>query len=79
MRPDVGHHAWREQRVACAQGDRLVADLERELSFDDVEPLVLLVVEVPRWSALAHVDVLKEEQRAVAVLARDLDLEREVP
>jgi hypothetical protein len=52
-------------------------DLEGEVALHRVEPLVLLVVEMPRGPALAHVGVLEDEEGAVRVVARDLDLQRD--
>ena len=37
------------------------ADLEHVVALDDVEPLVLLEMHMPRRTALAHVAVLEQE------------------
>src|ERR671938_246674 len=50
--PHVRHLSRREDGISWAQLIALVADLDDVLTLDDVEPLFLLVVQVPRRSDL---------------------------
>jgi hypothetical protein len=51
----------------------LLADLDGVLALDDVEPLVLLVVHVPRRAALAERGDLGDAETSVRVQGRNLD------
>ncbi len=54
VRPDVGHLARREERVARLEPEPLRPDLDKELALKGVEPLVLIIVQVPRRAAPRH-------------------------
>ena len=71
--PGVGQISWCEERVAGAQGVAFGADLGDELAFEDVEPLVLMGMEVAGWAALRAVGVFDDEEFAVSVLSEDLE------
>jgi hypothetical protein len=71
--PGVGQISWCEERVAGAQGVAFGADLGDELAFEDVEPLVLMGMEVAGWAALRAVGVFDDEEFAVSVLGEDLE------
>ena len=54
----------------------MIADLDHVLTCEAIEPLVLLFVVVLRWTGAAPRDRLfRQEQRAVAVLRRHLDVQ----
>jgi len=71
----VGHVSRREQRVTGVECETLVTHFHQELARDDVEPLVLVVVEMPRRATLRVESVLKHEE-AVAALPGHLELDR---
>jgi hypothetical protein len=71
--PGVGKVSGGEDGVARAQGAAFGADLDEELAFESVEPLVLMRMDVARWSALGMVGVLDDEELAVSVLGEDLE------
>src|SRR5438034_7702762 len=69
----VRHASGAERERAGRQREAFLADIDRELPFEDVEPLVLLRVDVPR-GALAGTDGdLQQPELAAGVGAADLD------
>jgi hypothetical protein len=77
--PDVGDIARCEDGVARVEGEALVADLGDELSFENVEPLILMEMEVARRAAFLAHGVFGGEEVAVAVLSEDLVGDGAVP
>src|SRR5829696_6004672 len=75
MCPHVRHLPRSEDGISWAQLVAHVADLDHVLSLDDVEPLFLLVVQVPRRSALFDVDSLGDAEAAVCIQGRSLDVD----
>src|SRR5215213_3429771 len=75
MYPHVRHLARREERITRAQLVALFADLDDVPALDDVEPLFLLVVQVPGGSALFDVDDLGDAEASVGVLGGDLHVD----
>jgi len=69
------HLPRREYGISGAQLVALVADLDHIRALDDIEPLVLLVVQVPRWAALVDIDELTDGEAAVSVQGRNLDVD----
>jgi hypothetical protein len=67
-------HARREERVAWPEREALRANLDQKLALDDIEPLVLLIVQVSGRAAPGVEGVLKDEQ-AAAVLGRHLEVD----
>jgi hypothetical protein len=65
----------REDGISRAQLLALVADLDHVLALDDVEPLVLLMVQVPRWSALVEIGDLAYCEAAVGFQSRNLEVD----
>src|SRR5205085_12044370 len=64
-----------EDRIAWAQPKPLIADFDDVFSDEAIEPLVLLFVVVLGWTGSTALDRLfSHEQRATAVLGRDLDV-----
>lgn len=53
------------------EGDALVADLRDELAVEDVEPLVLMGVDVTGWAAFFVVGMLDGEEGSLGVLGED--------
>src|SRR5712692_5343897 len=74
--PAVRYPARPEGRIAGPKRESLPADLDDVLALDDVEPLVLVVMNVARGPTLGVVRDLTDHQRAVAVSRRDLERER---
>src|SRR5215217_1116628 len=69
--PHMRHLSWRENAISRPQLlVALLADLDHVLALDDVEPLFLLVVQVPRWAAFVDVDELTDGEAAVGVQGR---------
>ena len=56
-----------EDGIARSQLAPLVVDLEYVFALDDVESLFLLMVEVPRWSALEGIGDLEDTEAAVRI------------
>src|SRR5215203_1750435 len=73
--PHVLHLPRREDGISRAELVALVADLDHIRALDDVEPLFLLVVQVPRWAALVDVDELTYGEAAVRIQGRNLDVD----
>src|SRR4051812_28231349 len=67
VRPGMRKVARSKQRIAWAKPERLLTDLESELPFDDVEPLILLEMDMPWWTALAHVAVFEQQHFASGI------------
>jgi hypothetical protein len=64
-----------EDRIARAQPKPLIADFDDVFSSEAIEPLVLLFVVVLGWSGSTALDrLLGHEQRATALLGRDLNV-----
>jgi hypothetical protein len=55
------HSSRREDGITWSQLVPLVTDLDYVFALDDLEPLLLLMVEVPRRSALAVVCKLDDK------------------
>ena len=64
------HFSRCEDRISGAQLVPLVADLDYVFTFDNVEPLLLLMVEVPRYSALEGIDNLEDTEASVRIQSR---------
>src|SRR5688500_12454559 len=77
MRPYVRDQAGREERVTGPERESFAADLKKKISLHRMEPFVLLVVEMTRRSALAHIGVLEDEQSARGIIRRNFDLQRD--
>jgi hypothetical protein len=73
--PNMSHLSRSEDRISRAKLVALLADLDYVLALDDVEPLLLLVVQVPRRSALLDVDELPHGQATVRVQGRNLEID----
>src|SRR5689334_17205020 len=56
-----------EYRIARFEAEPLMPDLEQELAFQGVEPLVLVVMQVARRAALRVERVLKDKEAAGAL------------
>src|SRR5438874_2597136 len=72
--PDMGDFARDENTLAGAQVKLLLADVEFKLAIDDVDPLILIVVEMLRSPGVAV--EFENTHRAVGVLRRDLAIDR---
>src|SRR6185295_17653028 len=71
----VRHAPRSKDGIAWPQPKPLIADFDDVLSGEAIEPLVLLFVVVPGWTGSTTVDrLLGHEERAAAVLGRDLDV-----
>ncbi len=71
--PDVRDVAGSADGVAGVEVEALAADLGDELTFEDVEGLVLMGMDVEGWAAaLVHV-VLDHEEIALGVLGDDFE------
>ena len=57
------HAARAKDRIAKHQREALAADVEVELAFEHLEPLVLIMVEVTRRTAFLMKCTLDDEQR----------------
>jgi hypothetical protein len=69
----MGDLARRKQRIAGFESEPFLSYLDNELAFNGVEPLVLIVMQVPRGAALFPERVLEDEQ-AVAVVRAHLEV-----
>ena len=69
----VRHVAWAEHEGACRRDERLARDPDRELALKDVEPLVLLVVDVQRRAGAARRGLLGQHHAAAGSRAIGLD------
>src|SRR5919205_1468453 len=74
--PGVRHLSRPEERIPWPQLVALLADLDRVLAFDDVEPLVLLVVQVPGRPALPQRGDLGDGESSARVQGRNLDVDQ---
>src|ERR1700750_22993 len=72
VRPDVRQLAWREKGIAGSQSHFLLSDLEDILALHYIKPFLLVVMEMPRWSAFAQADLLEQKQPAMGVLTGNL-------
>src|SRR6185295_18901387 len=72
---ELMHDAARpEHKRAFAGMKRLVApEHERGLALNDVEPLILVVVDVRRRPGARRADLLDQAQRVLSLLARGLE------
>src|SRR5215204_7181064 len=73
--PDVRYLSRREDRISGPHLVALLADLDYVFTLDNVEPLVLLVVQVPRRPALVESGYLGNGEAAVRVEGRNLDVD----
>src|SRR5512143_579568 len=64
--PHVGNPARSQQRIPSAKREPFHANFKDEFAILHLEPLILIVVEVTRWSALLTESVL-DDQQALAV------------
>jgi hypothetical protein len=70
----VRYLSRREDRIPGSQLVALLADLDYVFALDSVEPLVLLVVQVPRRPALVELGYLDNGEAAERVEGRNLDV-----
>src|SRR5918997_5553598 len=75
MGPGVRYLPRREDRIPGPQLVAFLADLDYVFALDNVEPLVLLVVQVPRWPTLVESGYLGHGEAAVRVEGRNLDVD----
>ncbi len=75
MGPEVCHLPRCEERIPGPQLVALLADLDYVFALDNVEPLVLLVVQVPRRPVLVESGYLGNGEAAVRVESRNLDVD----
>src|SRR5215217_6725660 len=75
VRPHVRHLPRSEHGISRAQLVALLADVDDVLALDDVEPLVLLVVQVPTRPAFLDVDDLGDAEAAVSVQGGNLGVD----
>jgi hypothetical protein len=69
----VGDSLRAERERAGREREAPVADVDREVPLEDVEPLVLVRVDVPRRAVARSSGDLEQPELAVGVLAADLD------
>lgn len=69
----VGDTAGAEDGVSGLEGVELAADFDEIFALQDVEPFVLVVVEVARWASLGGVVVLHGEEVVAAVFGGDFE------
>src|SRR5580658_2181790 len=62
-----------ENRISGAQFLAAVADLEEHFALDNVEPFLLVEMQVQRRAAFHQVDVLDEEQTAARIARNNLE------
>jgi hypothetical protein len=70
----VRHLARSEHTIARSRLVALLADLDNICALEDVEPLLLLVVQVPRRPTLVQTGDLGNRESAVGVQGRNLDV-----
>src|SRR5215207_6285391 len=77
--PNVGPHvhylARSEDTISRSQLVALLANLDHVFALDDVEPLVLLVVQVSRWPALVERGDLGNRATTARVQGRNFDVD----
>jgi hypothetical protein len=61
-------------RVARSKQVPLVADFDNVLAFNDVEPFVLIAMQVPGRAAFGMVYNLRDQKCPVAVRRRDFEI-----
>src|SRR5215208_6932717 len=76
MGPGVRYLSRPKERIPWPQLVALISDLDHVLALEDVEPLVLLVVQVPSWPALLQRGDLGYGESAVGVQGRNLDVDQ---
>src|SRR5215212_11059199 len=76
MSPGVRYLLRPKERIPWPQLVALLANLDHVLALQDVEPLVLLVVQVPSWPALVQRGYLGYGESAVGVQGRNLDVDQ---
>ena len=69
----VRHVAWAEHEGTCRRDERLARDPDGELALKDVEPLVLLMVDVQRRAGAARRGLLGQHHAAAGSRAIGLD------
>lgn len=74
-RPNMRHPAPRQQGIARLKARLFVPNLDDELSFQGLEPFVLVVMPVPDWPPPAVEGVLEDEETA-AVVRHDFESKR---
>src|SRR5687768_1535292 len=75
MGPDVRYLPRREERIPGPQLVALLANFDYVFALDNVPPLVLLVVQVPRRPPLMERGYLGNGEAAVRVEGRNLDVD----
>jgi hypothetical protein len=75
VRPCVRHLARSEDAISRCWLVALLANLDYVFALEDVEPLVLLVVQVPRRTALVERGDLANSETAVRVQGRNLEVD----
>src|SRR5215469_1912684 len=68
IRPRVGDFTRTEDGIAGFELEALGADLRDVFTFDNVEPLILVVMQMTRGAALLTAGVFDDEQRAATVI-----------
>lgn len=58
----MGHFLRREQRISRSKQELLLTYLESEPPLNDEEPLILLVMQVTRWTSLFSKDIFKSKE-----------------
>jgi hypothetical protein len=63
----MGYPAWRKQRVARSESEPFLSNLNDELAFNGVEPLVLVVMQVPSRTTLCVERVFENEETTMVL------------
>jgi hypothetical protein len=71
----MGHLAWRKESIARIQPEPFLPYLNDELAFKDVEPLILVEMQVPRRPSLGMKGVL-DNKDVTAILWCHLEIDR---
>jgi hypothetical protein len=73
IRPDMRDAARAEERVAGLKAHLFLPDLEQKLAFEDVEPFILLEMQVARGTAALVEDIFQDKQ-ARGIRKRKLEI-----
>src|SRR5262245_24211975 len=72
--PGMSYFARYENRLAGAQAKSLITNLKIKIPIYDIDPLILVIVEVARAAVLAR--ELENAHRAICILGRQLAIVR---
>src|SRR5438552_1711988 len=74
--PGMRYLSWRQDGIASLQPHLFLSQLNENFAFDHIEPLVLIMMQVPGRTALSQVAVFDHEQPAFGILRGNFEFDR---